>query len=55
MIDLDAEFMREDVQLEINELDGKYNPLDRDTNVRIVEDVRKAVPNFERQAKLMGL
>ena len=43
MIDLDAEFMREDVQLEINELDGKYNPLDRDTNVRIVEDVRKAV------------
>ena len=35
--------MREDVQLEINELDGKYNPLDRDTNVRIVEDVRKAV------------
>ena len=46
MIDLDAEFMREDVQLEINELDGKYNPLDRDTNVRIVEDVRKAVDDI---------
>jgi hypothetical protein len=46
MIDLDAEFMREDVKLEINELDGKYNPLDRDTNVRIVEDVRKAIDNI---------
>ena len=46
MIDLDAEFMRKDVQLEINELDGKYNPLDRDTNVRIVEDVRKAIDNI---------
>ena len=46
MIDLDAEFMREDVKLEINELDGKYNPLDRDTNVRIVEDIRKAIDNI---------
>ncbi len=46
MIDLDAEFMREDVKLEINKLDGKYNPLDRDTNVRIVEDVRKAIDNI---------
>jgi len=46
MIDLSAEFLREDVKAEINELDGKYNPFDRDTNVRIVEDIRKAIDNI---------
>jgi hypothetical protein len=46
MIDLSAEFLREDVITEINELDGKYNPFDRDTNVRIVEDIRKAIDNI---------
>ena len=46
MIDLSAEFLREDVKTEINELDGKYNPFDRDTNVRIVEDIRKAIDNI---------
>ena len=46
MIDLSAEFLQEDVITEINELDGKYNPFDRDTNVRIVEDIRKAIDNI---------
>jgi hypothetical protein len=46
MLDLSAEFLREDVKTEINELDGKYNPFDRDTNVRIVEDIRKAIDNI---------
>jgi len=43
MIDIDEEFLREEVKSEINEFTGKYNPEDRDTNVRIVEDIRKAI------------
>lgn len=43
MIDINEEFLREEVKSEINEFTGKYNPEDRDTNVRIVEDIRKAI------------
>ena len=43
MIDTDYDLLREQVKSELLTQDGKYNPDDRDTNVRIVEDIRKAI------------
>lgn len=41
MIDLDT--LRNEVTSELTKQDGKYNMDDRDTNIRIVEDIRKAI------------
>jgi len=38
--------LREEVKSELLALDGKYNPTDRDTNVRIVEDIRKSIDDY---------
>ena len=46
MIDIDTEFLREEVNTEITTRKGLYNPEDRDTNVRIVEDIRKTIDNL---------
>lgn len=43
MINTDYDLLREQVKSELLTQDGKYNPDDRDTNVRIVEDIRKAI------------
>ena len=43
MIETDYDLLREQVKSELLTQDGKYNPYDRDTNVRIVEDIRKAI------------
>lgn len=43
MIDINYDLLREQVKSELLTQDGKYNPDDRDTNVRIVEDIRKAI------------
>lgn len=43
MIDIDYDPLRIEVKDELINQDGKYNPDDRDTNVRIVEDIRKAI------------
>jgi len=43
MIDTDYDLLREQVKSELLTQDGKYNPDDRNTNVRIVEDIRKAI------------
>lgn len=43
MLDLDYDSLRNEVKDELTKQDGKYNPDDRDTNVRIVEDIRKAI------------
>jgi len=43
MIETDYDLLREQVKSELLTQDGKYNPDDRDTNVRIVEDIRKAI------------
>ena len=43
MLDLDYDSLRNKVKDELTKQDGKYNPDDRDTNVRIVEDIRKAI------------
>ena len=43
MDNLDA--LRDEVKHELTKQEGTYNPFDRDTNVRIVEDIRKAVDN----------
>jgi len=43
VIDTDYDLLREQVKSELLTQDGKYNPDDRDTNVRIVEDIRKAI------------
>ena len=37
------DILREEVKSELLAQDGKYNLNDRDTNVRIVEDIRKAI------------
>ncbi len=37
------DILREEVKSELLAQDGKYNINDRDTNVRIVEDIRKAI------------
>lgn len=47
MIDLDnLDALRNEVKHELTKQDGMYNWADRDTNVRIVEDIRKAVDNI---------
>lgn len=46
MIDIDTQFLREEVIKELAVTEGLYNPYDRDTNVRIVEDIRKAIDNL---------
>ena len=43
MIDIDYDPLRNEVKDELINQENKYNPNDRDTNVRIVEDIRKAV------------
>jgi hypothetical protein len=43
MIDIDYDPLRNEVKDELINQEGKYNPDDRDTNVRIVEDIRKAI------------
>ena len=44
MIDTNTmDILREEVKSELLAQDGKYNFQDRDTNVRIVEDIRKAI------------
>ena len=43
MKDIDYDPLRNEVKDELINQENKYNPNDRDTNVRIVEDIRKAV------------
>ena len=43
MIDTDYDLLRNEVKSELINQEGQYNPSDRDTNVRIVEDIRKAI------------
>ena len=43
MIDTDYDLLRDEVKQQLTAHEGTYNPDDRDTNVRIVEDIRKAV------------
>jgi len=43
MIDTDYDSLRTEVKSELINQEGRYNPSDRDTNVRIVEDIRKAI------------
>jgi len=40
------DILREEVKSELLAQDGKYNLNDRDTNVRIVEDIRKAIDDL---------
>ena len=43
MIDTDYDLLRNEVKQQLDIQEGTYNPDDRDTNVRIVEDIRKAI------------
>jgi len=43
VIDTDYDLLRNEVKSELINQEGQYNPSDRDTNVRIVEDIRKAI------------
>ena len=44
MIDINTmDILREEVKSELLNQEGKYNPNDRDTNVRIVENIRKSI------------
>ncbi len=43
MIDTGYDLLRTEVKSELINQEGKYNPDDRDTNVRIIEDIRKAI------------
>lgn len=43
MLDLNYDALRIEVKDELTKQEGTYNPDDRDTNVRIVEDIRKAI------------
>jgi hypothetical protein len=43
MIEIDYNPLRNEVRDELINQEGKYNPDDRDTNVRIVEEIRKAI------------
>jgi len=43
VIDTDYDLLRNEVKSELINQEGRYNPSDRDTNVRIVEDIRKAI------------
>jgi hypothetical protein len=46
MIDTDYDELRLEVKDELIKQKGKYNWTDRDTNVRIVEDIRKAIDSI---------
>jgi hypothetical protein len=43
VIDTDYDLLRNEVKQQLDIQEGTYNPDDRDTNVRIVEDIRKAI------------
>ena len=43
MIETDYDLLREQVKSELINQEGRYNPDDRDTNVRIVENIRVAI------------
>ena len=43
MVEIDYDLLREQVKSELINQEGTYNPNDRDTNVRIVENIRKAI------------
>lgn len=43
MIDTDYDLLREQVKSELINQEGRYNPDNRDVNVRIVEDIRVAI------------
>jgi hypothetical protein len=43
MVEIDYDLLREQVKSELIDQEGKYNPDDRDTNVRIVENIRVAI------------
>jgi len=43
MVEIDYDLLREQVKSELIDQEGKYNPNDRDTNVRIVENIRVAI------------
>ena len=43
MLDLNYDLLRDEVKQQLTAQEGTYNPDDRDTNVRIVEDIRKAI------------
>lgn len=43
MLDLDYDLLRDEVKQQLTAQEGTYNPDDRDTNVRIVENIRKAI------------
>ena len=43
MIDTNYDLLRDEVKQQLTAQEGTYNPDNRDTNVRIVEDIRKAI------------
>jgi len=43
MIDTNYDLLRDEVKQQLVTQEGTYNPDNRDTNVRIVEDIRKAI------------
>jgi len=43
MVEIDYDPLRNEVRDELINQEGKYNPNDRDTNVRIVEEIRVAI------------
>ena len=43
MVEIDYDLLREQVKSELINQEGRYNPNDRDTNVRIVENIRVAI------------
>ena len=43
MVEIDYDLLREQVKSELINQEGRYNPDDRDTNVRIVENIRVAI------------
>lgn len=43
MLDIDYDLLRNEVKQQLTAQEGTYNPDDRDTNVRIVENIRKAI------------
>jgi len=45
MLDINYDTLRNEVKDELIKQEGTYNPDNRDTNVRIVEDIRKAIDN----------
>ena len=43
MVEIDYDLLREQVKSELIDQEGRYNPDDRNTNVRIVENIRVAI------------